>query len=46
MTNGAALPENGFVFLSMTAEIRTAAIPTKYIIGAIQPPAEKFPVTE
>ena len=34
MTNGAGFPLNGFVFLSIIAEIRTAAIPMKYIAGA------------
>ena len=44
ITNGAGLPENGLVFFNMIADTRTAAIPTKYMIGAIIP-ATSQPVT-
>ena len=41
ITNGAGLPENGFVFFKIIAETNTATIPKKYIAGAIIPPASQ-----
>jgi hypothetical protein len=35
ITKGAASPENDFVFLSMIPDSITAAIPTKYALGAM-----------
>ena len=39
ITNGAGLPEKGFVFFNIIAATNTATIPTKYIAGAINPAA-------